>query len=159
MRNNNPLNIRHSADQWQGARKEQTDKCFVQFKSMAYGYRAAWKTMQTYYRRFCTQSKPYTVENIIRRWAPPDENPTEAYIRTVVRLSGIGERVCLLPPEDVNAYPYLSRLIAAMTCVECGMRMEQVDTEAISQGYRLAFPENKEELDQWLSQEDEFRDW
>ena len=43
IKNNNPLNIRHSADQWQGAREEQTDKEFVQFTSMAYGYRAAWK--------------------------------------------------------------------------------------------------------------------
>ena len=35
QRNNNPLNIRHSADKWQGARVEQTDKSFVQFESMA----------------------------------------------------------------------------------------------------------------------------
>mgnify|MGYP003533551919 FL=1 len=42
IRNNNPLNIRLSADKWQGMREEQTDKAFVQFKSMAYGYRAAW---------------------------------------------------------------------------------------------------------------------
>ena len=53
QRNNNPLNIRHSADRWEGVRKEQTDKSFVQFKSMAYGYRAAWKILQTYYERFC----------------------------------------------------------------------------------------------------------
>ena len=45
IKNNNPLNIRHSADQWQGAREEQTDKEFVQFTSMAYGYRAAWKVL------------------------------------------------------------------------------------------------------------------
>ena len=37
IRNNNPLNIRHSADKWQGASETQTDKSFVQFKSMAYG--------------------------------------------------------------------------------------------------------------------------
>ena len=43
IRNNNPLNIRHSADRWDGMRMEQTDKSFVQFQSMAYGYRAAWK--------------------------------------------------------------------------------------------------------------------
>ena len=48
QRNNNPLNIRHSADQWQGARAEQTDKSFVQFETMAYGYRAAWKTLESY---------------------------------------------------------------------------------------------------------------
>ena len=90
IRNNNPLNIRHSADQWQGASDEQTDKSFVQFKSMAYGYRAAWKTLQSYYNRFCHQSRPFTVRNIISRWAPPQENDTEAYIRTVLQLSGLG---------------------------------------------------------------------
>ena len=47
IRNNNPLNIRRSATRWQGAREEQKDKSFVQFKSMAYGYRAAWKILQT----------------------------------------------------------------------------------------------------------------
>ena len=57
IRNNNPLNIRRSTDRWVGVREEQTDKSFVQFKSMAYGYRAAWKTLQSYYNRFCQQSK------------------------------------------------------------------------------------------------------
>ena len=52
IRNNNPLNIRHSADRWLGMREEQEDKSFVQFKSMAYGYRAAWRILQTYYERF-----------------------------------------------------------------------------------------------------------
>ena len=70
IRNNNPLNIRHSADRWQGASEEQTDKNFVQFKSMAYGYRAAWRILQTYYERFAHQSRGFTVRNIISRWAP-----------------------------------------------------------------------------------------
>ena len=65
IRNNNPLNIRRSTDRWEGAMEEQTDKSFVQFKSMAYGYRAAWKILQSYYNRFCMQSKPFTVRNII----------------------------------------------------------------------------------------------
>ena len=67
IRNNNPLNIRHSADKWQGASVEQKDKSFVQFKSMAYGYRAAWRILQTYYERFHAQSRGFTVRNIISR--------------------------------------------------------------------------------------------
>ena len=78
LRNNNPLNIRRTAIRWIGARIEQTDKSFVQFTSMAYGYRAAWKILQSYYERFCQQGKPFTVRNIISRWAPPNENDTEA---------------------------------------------------------------------------------
>ena len=159
IRNNNPLNIRHSADQWQGASEKQTDKSFVQFKSMAYGYRAAWKTLQSYYNRFCEQGKAFTIKNIIGRWAPPKENDTEAYIRSVMRLSSIGGKENLLPPKNVDCYGRLSKMIAAMTCIECGIRMNQVDEEAISQGYKLAFPENARALDEWMMGEDEYRDW
>ena len=159
IRNNNPLNIRHSADQWQGVRQEQTDKSFVQFMSMAYGYRAAWKTLQSYYNRFCQQSKAFTVRNIIHRWAPPNENDTQAYIRTVVQLSGIGEEENLLPPKDVNSYIRLSGLLAAMACMECGLSNKKVDNEAIFKGYRLAFPENVKALDEWLEAEDEYSNW
>ena len=159
LRNNNPLNIRHSSDCWEGVRKEQTDKAFVQFKSMAYGYRAAWKILQTYYERFCMQSKPFTVRNIVSRWAPPAENDTEAYIKNVLTLSGIGGRENLLPPSNASGYGRLSRLIAAMTCVECGIAFREVDMEAVCQGYRLAFPENKKELEEWLKGEDEYWEW
>ena len=159
IRNNNPLNIRRSATRWQGAREEQTDKSFVQFKSMAYGYRAAWKILQTYYERFCLQGQTFTVRNIISRWAPPSENDTEAYINNVLKISSIGGRENLLPPSNASAYGRLSRLILAMTCIECGIPSRQVDTEAIAQGYRLAFPKNREKLDEWLAGEDEYRDW
>ena len=159
IRNNNPLNIRHSADQWQGACEEQKDKSFVQFKSMAYGYRAAWKTLQSYYNRFCMKSQPFTVRNIIGRWAPPKENDTESYIRSVLSLSGIGGKENLLPPENVDCYYRLSKLLEAMTCMECGIRMNQVDSEAIFQGYKLAFPENARALDEWILGEDEYGEW
>ena len=159
IRNNNPLNIRHSADRWQGAREKQTDKSFVQFKTMAYGYRAAWRTLQTYYNRFCQQSKPFTVRNIIERWAPPQENDTEAYIQSVLKLSSIGGKENLLPPANTMGYGKLSRLIAAMTVVENGIAYSQVDTEAIAQGYKLAFPDHVQELDEWLREEDEYRYW
>ena len=159
IRNNNPLNIRHSADRWLGAREEQTDKSFVQFESMAYGYRAVWKTLQSYYNRFCGQGKPFNVQHIISRWAPPSENDTEGYIRSVLSLSGLGGKENLLPPSNVDGYGRLSSLIAAMTCMECGIPLAQVDTEAICRGYRLAFPENNEELDEWLCEGDEYAGW
>ena len=44
LRNNNPLNIRRNNTKWQGLSATQTDKSFFQFKTMAYGYRAAFKT-------------------------------------------------------------------------------------------------------------------
>ena len=159
IRNNNPLNIRRSADRWQGARMEQTDKAFVQFISMPYGYRAAWKVMETYWQIFNYLPKNFSVRNIITRWAPPRENNTESYIRIVLLLSGLREKEILLSPKNVEGYDRLSRLLSAMTTMECGIRQKQIDTEAIYKGYKLAFPENAKALDEWMLAGDEYRDW
>ena len=99
------------------------------------------------------------MENIIHRWAPPKENNTKRYIRTVLTLSGIGGQENLLPPDNVMGYERLSKLIAAMTVMENGIRLAEVDTEAIFQGYKLAFPENVQDLEDWLLGEDEYCDW
>ena len=159
LRNNNPLNIRRSTDRWDGTTEDQTDKEFVQFKTMAYGYRAAWRTLHTYYKRLSDRKKHFTVENIIHRWAPPTENDTKQYIRTVLMLSGIGGKESLLPPSNPLAYDKLSKLLTAMTVMENGIRPHQVDTEAIYQGYKLAFPESARELDDWMLGLDEYGAW
>lgn len=146
IRNNNPLNIRHSADKWQGARTEQTDKAFVQFVSMAYGYRAAWKVLDNYCLTFKRDRKVFNVRNIISRWAPPVENDTEAYVRAVVALSGLGGNENMPRPKhywNFGEVEKLVSLIAAMTCVENGIKMEQVDRAAIWEGYDLAFPSKR----------------
>ena len=33
-----------------------------------------------------------------------------------------------------------ARLLAAMACVECGLRMEQINMDEVWEGYDLAFP-------------------
>lgn len=140
IRNNNPLNIRHSADRWEGARKEQTDRSFVQFESMAYGYRAAWKVLESYWKYFKERREPFTVENIIRRWAPPTENDTEVYIRTVLRLTSLGGKERLPRPFMGIALDKLGRLLKAMMVMECGIAYQEVDEQTIWEGYDLAFP-------------------
>ncbi len=95
IRNNNPLNIPRSADQWQGTATTQTDKSFVQFQSMAYGYRAAWKILDTYCLRFRREQTAYNVRNIIACWAPPseeveeenEEEPSDRQLARIERLS------------------------------------------------------------------------
>lgn len=79
LRNKNPGNIRHSRSEWLGKAATQTDDSFVQFTSMAHGIRAIYKTLRSYQRVHGLSS----VEEIIRRWAPPSENDTQAYIRSV----------------------------------------------------------------------------
>ena len=140
QRNNNPLNIRHAADQWQGACEEQADKSFVQFKTMAYGYRAAWKVLESYWKYFHRTKQAYNVTNIISRWAPPNENDTQTYIRTVLRLTGLGGKENLPQPSRGVDVPKLEKLVAAMTTMECGIPYQEVDVEAIREGFDLAFP-------------------
>ena len=160
IRNNNPLNLRHSADQWQGARKEQTDKSFVQFESMAYGYRAAWKTLDSYWKHFKQLRQPFTVRAIISRWAPPSENDTDAYVSTVLRLTSLGGNERLPRPLRGIAIDKLVRLLAAMTTMECGVPYKDVDTSAIWEGYELAFPGKLgKTLPEDCCHMDEYWDW
>ena len=145
LRNNNPLNIRLNNTCWQGMCMEQTDDDFVQFTTMAYGYRAAWRILFTYFYRFVSQHKPFTVGNIIARWAPPTENDTEAYIKAVTRLSGLGGNESV--PRPLRFWNFLdlektARLIASMACVECGMKMDEVNMDEVWEGYDLAFPKS-----------------
>ena len=118
----------------------QTDKAFVQFKTMAYGYRAAWKVMETYWKYFHDLPKPFNVRGIISRWAPPTENETENYIRTVLRLTGLGGNENMTQPSRGMNYERWELLIRAMTTMECGVPYKEVDVEAVREGFDLAFP-------------------
>ncbi len=95
IRNNNPLNIRRSKDQWQGLRAQQTDSQFCQFETLVYGWRAAFVLLtRTYYHKY----RLYTIRMIINKWAPPNENLTATYIQNVSRLTGIA------PDEPPDGY-------------------------------------------------------
>lgn len=120
IRNCNPLNIRRSKDQWKGLAEAQNDRAltsgrlssgsadskqasvctrydaeFCQFKSLEYGWRAAFYLLtRTYYHK----RRLYTIRTIIRRWAPESENNTEAYINNVSKLTGI-------PPDEPLGIP------------------------------------------------------
>ena len=136
---------------------------------MAYAYRAAWKILDTYRLRFRREHLPYNVRNIITRWAPPSENDTEAYIRHVVRLSGLGGYENIPRPNRYRNFERLektARLIVAMTCVENGISMKEVDMDAIWKGYDLAWPGRRvpEEVEEVpvledVSVWDEYWDW
>ena len=64
----------------------QSDRAFVQFKSLEYGWRAAFYLLtRTYYHKY----RLYTIRSIVSRWAPESENNTRAYIENVSRLTGI----------------------------------------------------------------------
>jgi len=124
LRNCNPLNIRRVAGtRWKGQRAEQTDRSFVQFESLEYGLRAAFCLLETYRRKY----QAVCVEDIIARWAPPSENATSEYIRTVCRLTGFGGKERLEESQ-------LPALVYAMAFVECGA---PISKETILKGYHL----------------------
>ena len=125
IRNNNPLNIR-LGDNWQGLRKEQTDKAFCQFVSMEYGLRAAFVILFNYLKK-----RVDTPDKIIKRWAPPSENDTEAYINRVCKIGSLPRHEVI---KKTNA-PRLCRLVWAMAQVECG---QIVSYGLIENAYHLA---------------------
>ena len=142
IRNNNPLNIRRGTSRWVGRREIVTDKEFEEFTTMAFGYRAAWKLMDTYRLRLRQAGKSYTLENIIHRWAPPEDgNDTQEYLRTVIRLLDykVAGRQPLPSPASKEGHRVFTRILMAMTCVECGIRMDEVDKRSIERGWTMAF--------------------
>lgn len=142
FRNNNPLNIRHGLSRWVGRLPLQTDPAFVGFQSLAMGYRAAWKLLDSYRCRLAVQGRSFCLHNIIERWAPQaDGNSPTAYLHAVLNLCGgsIGGWENLMPPTTPMGREQLQRVIAAMTCVENGIALAQVPWQAIDEGYELAF--------------------
>lgn len=128
LRNNNPGNIRLGNTIWQGEVRPIQDKDFCYFSSMAYGYRALLKLIRNY-------SKIYgcdTIRSIITRWAPPNENHTEAYISRVCReMGGVYDEMYII---DTNSKEVMCKLAAAISLVENGVKANLQDIEA---GWKL----------------------
>lgn len=121
LRNNNPGNIRRNSDVFQGENTS-SDKEFKQFKSMAYGYRAIFKILSNYYRNY----KLDTIRKMIGRWAPENENDTEAYIKAVSDNAGIPAD----DPINVNDREQMIRIVAGMSKVENGREADMSDVIA-----------------------------
>lgn len=111
IRNNNPANIRFNpAVSWQGQAGE-GEGGFAKFTSMVMGIRAAAKLLLTYFNKHGLN----TITKIISRWAPPNENNTSEYVKTVCALTGYFENQELAPTKLV-----LYALLRAIFRVENG---------------------------------------
>jgi hypothetical protein len=124
IRNNNPLNIRKNNIEWQGAVGD--DGAFVQFDDAVNGIRAAARVLKTYRDKYGLNS----VAGIISRWAPPNENNTQAYIDSVSQKVGVAGHETL-SDED---YP---NLIRAMIYHENGK--QPYDVALINDGFEQGF--------------------
>jgi hypothetical protein len=125
LRNNNPLNIRHNADTFQGEIKG-NDKSFKTFVSMTYGYRAGFVILHTY----LTKHGLNTIEKVIARFAPPIENDTQAYIANVERWSGIPRNKELTAADGAD---YIL-IVSAMSFMENGVN---ADINQVKAGFAL----------------------
>lgn len=114
IRNNNPGNIRRSADPWQGLAKDQNDDAFFQFAEPKWGIRALARVLISYQDRHGLR----TVRAIISRWAPPVENKTSSYIDHVARRLNVGAD----DPLDVHDYRVLRGLVEAIISHENGLQ-------------------------------------
>jgi hypothetical protein len=113
IRNNNPGNIRWK-DAWQGLlpKEQRGDPDFCQFQGPAWGIRAIAGTLITYQDKYGIS----TVRAAITRWAPPEENDTEAYIAAVSSSAGIGAEA----PLRMHDYATLLPLVRAIVRHENG---------------------------------------
>lgn len=83
-RNQNPGNIRKGND-WQGLAPNGLDAEFDVFVSAEMGFRALCRVLLNYKRKHGLK----TVREVIGRWAPPNENNTDAYIKFVAASVGV----------------------------------------------------------------------
>lgn len=133
LRNNNPGNIRKSAVKWKGEVGGE-DSEFVTFISAAMGIRALAKTLQTYQEKHGLSS----VRGIINRWAPPNENNTEAYISFVAKAVGVDPDENL-DPNSLQLQAALTRAIITQENGSCPYSADE-----LLEGVRLALPATAE---------------
>ena len=127
IRNNNPGNIRHG-EKWEGLSDKQTDSSFCVFKTPEYGIRAMAKILLNYQKKYGLK----TIKQIISRWAPPNENDTQSYIKSVSAAVGV------LPDDEIslNNKNVMMSLIKAIIKHENGE--QPYSEEQILNGINLA---------------------
>lgn len=121
-RNNNPLNMRHDNDRWQGEVVPSQDGAFKQFETMAWGYRAAFKLLHNYQKNNGCR----ILSDFINRWAPPSENNTSAYVSTVAKRAGLSD----VSEIDTLKGDTMRAVVSAMSYVENGIEANEADVAA-----------------------------
>ena len=124
LRNNNPLNIRHNKDKFQGE-VTGTDKSFKTFSCLPYGYRAGFVILHTYLTHGTN-----TIEKIVSRWSPPCENDTAKYVEVVEKYSGIPRHKELTATDGAD---YI-QIVAVMSFMENG---KNADISEVKAGFNL----------------------
>lgn len=127
IRRNNPGNV-DKGPKFLGLADKQEESRFSTFKSPEYGIRAICVLLQTYKKKYQAD----TIREVITRYAPPNENKTDAYIKNVCNWSGLG------PDDEFNAYEpgVLQKLVPSIIRQEQGI--QPYSQETITKGIHLA---------------------
>lgn len=132
-RNNNPGNIDwNPKNKWQGQagiEKTGSPPRFATFQSAEYGIRALACLLTTYQDRHNLR----TIRHIIQRWAPGNENNTDAYVSSVARAMKVSGESHIL---DMHTYADLRPLVEAIITHELGG--QPYPASVIDEGLRLA---------------------
>lgn len=107
IRNNNPGNIVKTTNQWTGEVQGNDDK-YKSFASPEDGIAALATNLLSY------QKKGFnTVQSIINRWAPPNENDTASYVTAISKRLGV-KPTDVINVSDPNVLSELTRGIIAV---------------------------------------------
>ncbi len=110
--------------------KKQLDPSFVQFVNDKMGFRAAFIILKRYYNVYHL----LTIEQIITRWAPPQENVTRNYVRFVKTMCLLNDNQ-VLPLFEMNPKKW-TQIVYYMATYECGAKPQMKDIE---EAYKMVF--------------------
>lgn len=138
IRNKNPGNIRWG-DEWRGllVKGSRTDKDFCQFVDVKWGIRALVVILFNYRNKSGIRGVGGTgidtIREIIIRWAPPNENDTDAYIAGVAKAVGVPDTA----PINLHDIDLCRALVKAIIKHENGVQ-PYADAQ-IDVGIKLAY--------------------
>lgn len=121
IRNNNPGNIEYNArNNWRGQLPHdvKVESRFARFDTPYNGIRALARLLLNYRKLHGLR----TVEGLISRWAPSNENDTRAYARAVATQMGVSIQQPLYLDQDT-----LERLVIAVIHHENGQQPYSTD--------------------------------
>lgn len=122
IRNNNPGNIRYNGIEWRGLATPPSDGTFCVFKTAHYGIRALARLLMNYHHHYGLR----TVNSLINRFAPPNENDTESYINNVCKNTGFNAHTQL----DMTDKNVICELVKAIIKQENGVQpYSEIDIE------------------------------
>lgn len=121
IRNNNPFNIKNSANTWLGKipASQKKDKTFEEFVNIEFGLRAGIKLL----RKYIVDYGLVTPYEIINRFAPSSENNTVNYVKYVESFVYPDGDSFPVPIEYGIGSPHFYRLCYAMLLYESNYKL------------------------------------